>query len=978
MDINELMEKAMSGDAHVQFELANAYAEGEDIENAEKWYKKALLGGVAEASEKLLWLYSKSFQLDKLKRLIDAEMSSGHCDFISLMDNLEKMREEQMLSYDTEYLIGDYLSLLDDELLSPEALYRKGFYYLDEENYERALKVYTRLVETPALAESLKFYFLEKLDDEKRRLRVLAPVHDNSVLETDFSNTSFEDLKWKGMGKEKKASKQNYLGGLYQELNCPLQAIDCYEKASNLGNAQAQYNLAICYYKGYGVEKSYDKAWELCDKASEQLHYDARVLRDKLENILNANLDEEYSIANAGKRYDIFISWNHRDKEFKDFIVKGIEEFDFDDTDTRDERAYPHYRAWESDRDASGLINKCIENAINKSKYFMLLLSSNSIESPWVEKEIGLALDRIERGEWTEENIIIVYLDDVMEEMDYLDKSSPFLKLREYTASFRGGCEINADDARLVESICNRIKNGLEAEAIKNYVIQQTEANKTFKASIKNQFDNSGFDNLKEEDSIVGFIDAYLEYEKGYVERDLIGKNGLPATLDDIAGTKKSLYIYGAGGTGKSLYISNLIKKYFNNNRFFIRLNLIDYEKKLREANSLTAILNDELNRYLTDNDEYRSKKALVRAEGQNNQMTVVLDGLDEINKESRDKLIALVSGFACQNRRNYRFIFISRSSEYYDDVKEAIGELDIYTLSSFGRREQEKLYNALNQKTKGLYSEEKSLELKESFFEMIDTLGDEISKNPFLLSNLIFVYLKSIGNEYPKNKLSLVASATEMFIKDMDEKKHISFEYPEYMVKGEIRKALEYIAFKRQLGNGHSFKELLIDYFNTECKLRDGHEAELVGVSVYNYLYRRNIITESKITHDIFTAYFASCYLYGKIYERVQLFFDDAIVFNSNDGKKYFESAMRRLGNEDGMWREIASELIMKLDSEIYALDKNQKMNESNPSYEAFDYTLTKAFTEKGFSKGAIDIVNEMCQKQFGFYFGEFIKSYI
>ena len=70
--------------------------------------------------------------------------------------------------------------------------------------------------------------------------------------------------------------------------------------------------------------------------------------------------------------------------------------------------------------------------------------------------------------------------------------------------------------------------------------------------------------------------------------------------------------------------------------------------------------------------------------------------------------------------------------------------------------------------------------------------------------------------------------------------------------------------------------------------------------------------------------------------------------------------------------------ELIMKLDSEIYALDKNQKMNDANPSYEAFDYTLTKALKEKGFSQGAIDTVNEMCYKQYGFYFGEFIKSYI
>ena len=181
-----------------------------------------------------------------------------------------------------------------------------------------------------------------------------------------------------------------------------------------------------------------------------------------------------------------------------------------------------------------------------------------------------------------------------------------------------------------------------------------------------------------------------------------------------------------------------------------------------------------------------------------------------------------------------------------------------------------------------------------------------------------------------------------------------------------------------RQSGNIKHFKELLVNYFTYECELKEGHNPQAVGNYVFNYLYRRNIITESKITHDIFTAYFASCYLYGKIYEQIPYRLRTAIAFNRDDGEGYLCDAMEFFAREEEIWREIASELIMKLDSEIYALDKNQKMNDANPSYEAFDYTLTKALKEKGFSQGAIDTVNEMCYKQYGFYFGEFIKSYI
>lgn len=64
-----------------------------------------------------------------------------------------------------------------------------------------------------------------------------------------------------------------------------------YQKAAEQGLPQSQFNLALCYWKGEGVEQSLSKAAYWYEKAAEQGHAKAQHnLRLLTENIKKQNL----------------------------------------------------------------------------------------------------------------------------------------------------------------------------------------------------------------------------------------------------------------------------------------------------------------------------------------------------------------------------------------------------------------------------------------------------------------------------------------------------------------------------------------------------------------------------------------------------------------------------------------------------------------------------------------------------------------
>ncbi|GBC21976.2 kinase-like domain-containing protein [Rhizophagus irregularis DAOM 181602=DAOM 197198] len=65
-------------------------------------------------------------------------------------------------------------------------------------------------------------------------------------------------------------------------------AVELYQKAANLGNKIRQYNLAIMYENGDGIEKNIDKAIYWYKQSVKQGHQDAQNKLKMLKKIRNS------------------------------------------------------------------------------------------------------------------------------------------------------------------------------------------------------------------------------------------------------------------------------------------------------------------------------------------------------------------------------------------------------------------------------------------------------------------------------------------------------------------------------------------------------------------------------------------------------------------------------------------------------------------------------------------------------------------
>lgn len=102
-----------------------------------------------------------------------------------------------------------------------------------------------------------------------------------------------------------------------------------------------------------------------------------------------------------GSKYDVFVSYAHQDMPFVDELVRHLK--------TKNRRL----NVW-FDHGALRLgdsFSNSVQEALEQSKYFLLVISPGYLNSPWANFEMGVALGRA--GSPKHENIIPLMIGDV-------------------------------------------------------------------------------------------------------------------------------------------------------------------------------------------------------------------------------------------------------------------------------------------------------------------------------------------------------------------------------------------------------------------------------------------------------------------------------------------------------------------------------------------------------------------------------------
>ena len=788
-------------------------------------------------------------------------------------------------------------------------------------------------------------------------------------------------------------------------------AVYWYTKAAKQGHISAQVCLGVHYERGLGVKADVTEALKWYKLAAEQGDEDSAEAYDRLYKENRQKLEREFAISNSGKRYDLFVSWNHNDKAFKDALIEGVESYDFDRTGKRDGKVFAHYRAWDSDRDASGVIEDCIRDVVNGSKFFVSILSRNSICSNWVAKEAKMFLEKIDAGKASSQNLFVVYLNepdfDVAQALradkstltdDQRERYEIFGKLLDVAGKF--ACD--GGDGKLVNNLCEQMREALEAEALVRYRDLQCNLS-PFAITLKNISANSlsymGRSDVR--------VKSSLSYDDGYVERQLLTEEGAK-DVEEIFDEGRNLFIVGEGGTGKSLFVSQLVRKNFDKNLFFVRVNFSDEftVRNFGNSNSLTELANAELNRCLAD-DEYHFAEPLVRARNNDsNKIVFVFDGLDEIDFDARARLCQMVGQYA-RSHADDRFVFTSRTDDVLNKLREQLGDVRLCELRPFDAADCEKLFDNIAKnatfdlRTVGIAdgisgktaANEQKLLFKKGFFALLEMIEDDIKKNPMLLSNLIFIYLYNRGNDSDRyNKYGLLSESVKIFLNDLEEDRRILDRFPQckrFLSRGKLNDLLETVAYRKLSRTSARFDDLVVEYYK-QAKFSDEDAEELkklgaerVGEDVFEYLSSRGIMSREQITHDIFTSFFACRYVYRMVYALKNDGIEDYVTWQDGAVGVSGRGALDRfvspnlLGSGDFLWQDAAVDLIMKLDSEIHAVCHGE-LNSANPNFEVFDVTLTKALSEQGFAPATINTLQQLAQRDKGLFFAQFVRSYL
>ena len=263
---------AEQGDAKAQYNLARCYEHGKGVEQdqaeAIRWYRAAAEQGDAKAQFSLAGFYFEGNGVEKSweKALLWTKRAHEQCYALAaqLLEEFEKLKTSAYEAGGAQLKGGDSTQAAQyfrdaAELGHVEAQFLLALCY----------EIGTGVEESAAEA----FYWYSKAAEQghtSAQFNLAICYEKGRGVEQNQQEAICWYRKSAEQGNQNAASALFTLGVTCYEKGDYTQAVQHFHAAAELGVAEAQYNLAICYARGEGVEKNLDTAITWAERAHEQ------------------------------------------------------------------------------------------------------------------------------------------------------------------------------------------------------------------------------------------------------------------------------------------------------------------------------------------------------------------------------------------------------------------------------------------------------------------------------------------------------------------------------------------------------------------------------------------------------------------------------------------------------------------------------------------------------------------------------------
>ena len=754
------------------------------------------------------------------------------------------------------------------------------------------------------------------------------------------------------------------LGGVPKDIS---KAIYWYELAANQGLDDACDSLYKIYLNEELPQYDLNKALYWLKKYEE---VGGASCKDKIEELERKIEEENHRGLIVDQNIDIFISWNHNNADVKESIKKALED--------------NNIKIWESDSKSRGKLDDNVSYAINKAKGYIIILSKEALSSTYIPQEIEMIFSRIRRDKLSNNVIKIIALDpSINDSIALLDDSNSIKKLIGFTYDFTGR----------VENAIEFAKERITEYLILNYQIKLKEQFDVFSISLSDETIHTR-DNIS--------ISSFIKFEDGFINRSLIGPSGERVDTNDILNCKNQVLIYGEGGSGKSLYVKNIIRRNVNKSTLFFYLPCSQINNAFfkKEDLDLYELISDICFKFAKcETLPAGVIKNILEGE---EKKVIIVDALDEA-EQNKEKIVKIIAKFGVLNSKSrVHFIYTTRDKSDANMIAR-ITEKEVYPLFIRALEDEDilSMFDAIYKKNENKISEgesEKSIIVenisdvgakeinkmrgastalgssfsgisRRLFEQNLKFLADDIKKNPLLISNLIYIYLAT--NKLPQQKYEVLEESNKVMINSsISSQKSILME----TTFKNINELLEIISFRLAINYQKEndlvkiIKSVLKGRYKAVAYSDSGLDIlfETKAQAIYDYLRQRQIVVGNKIAHDIYADYFTANYIFKNIYdtEAENDIGKIYLGFHSNGLNKLeeFMSDDEFLSCNFNPWVEVTMDFIAKLDYEAKKL--MPEYNERYLSYPTFNMSLERLFRRDGISDNAYKILLDIIKK--------------